>query len=346
MVVKKNGKRKANTNTLAAIFHNWTYAGWVTSKANNIPPKTIRGNWEPIVTTEEFERGLAILDKRDQKRGRRRRHDYLLKGLVYFHNEENQLIKLCCSTSNVSRATGGNAYYCVPRSNINFVCERIDQQIAEELTKIEVDTLYLPSIRAAYTEDIGRYLVHLQPDEREQLEAALKTIDEEEARMARLFAEGKITDSIWDTLWREWQDRRATIRTTLDNLQQTTQMHISNLDMALEVIARAGFVYNGLGREDKKSLIRQMIEKVIIDPEGKIRLELRSPFAYLRDISHGLGQREDEDETQKADDKASLGEIRCSDSILSCGEDRIRTCVGSPLLAFQASALGHSATSP
>ena len=32
--VKKNGQRKANSNTLAAMFHNWTYAGWVTSPAN------------------------------------------------------------------------------------------------------------------------------------------------------------------------------------------------------------------------------------------------------------------------------------------------------------------------
>ena len=31
---------------------------------------------------------------------------------------------------------------------------------------------------------------------------------------------------------------------------------------------------------------------------------------------------------------------------LLCGEDRIRTCVGFPLPAFQAGALDHSATSP
>lgn len=58
--VKKNGQRKANTNTLSSIFHNWTYAGWLTSKSANLLPKTTRGNWEPIVTTEEFERGLRF----------------------------------------------------------------------------------------------------------------------------------------------------------------------------------------------------------------------------------------------------------------------------------------------
>jgi hypothetical protein len=55
--VKRRSERKVNKNTLSSIYHNWTYAGWVTSKAGHVPPKTIRGHWEPIVTTEEFERG-------------------------------------------------------------------------------------------------------------------------------------------------------------------------------------------------------------------------------------------------------------------------------------------------
>ena len=49
---------------MSGIFHNWMYAGRVVSVQNKIVPKTIRGNWEPIVTTEEFERGLEILERR------------------------------------------------------------------------------------------------------------------------------------------------------------------------------------------------------------------------------------------------------------------------------------------
>lgn len=38
-----------------------------------------------------------------------------------------------------------------------------------------------------------------------------------------------------------------------------------------------------LKRSDQKELLRHMVERIIIDPEGIIRLELRTPFAYLRD---------------------------------------------------------------
>jgi hypothetical protein len=59
----------------------------VTGKAGKIPPKTIRGNWEPLGTIEEIERGLAILERR----GRQRTRDYLLKGMVLRPNERVQL---------------------------------------------------------------------------------------------------------------------------------------------------------------------------------------------------------------------------------------------------------------
>ncbi len=268
--VKKNGKRVANTSTLAAIFHNWTYAGWVTSTSGKVPPKTIKGSWESIVTTEEFERGLAILEQRDLKRGRERRHEYLLKGLIYFNAPGNpSLIRLTCSTSNASRAGGGTSYYCIARSNINFLCSSIDGQIGDALKRVQVDPDLIPLIRAAYTDDIAEKMGHLRPDEREQMLVALKSIDEEEVRMMRLYAAGKVTESLWDVQWQEWQDRRARIRISLDGLEGQQQVHIENLDAALKIIAQVGIVYNRLERGDQKELLRYMVERVIVDPAGQ-----------------------------------------------------------------------------
>lgn len=169
--------------------------------------------------------------------------------------------------------------------NINFMCSHIEEQISHELMKIIIVPEYIPDIRAAYAENVVRFLGHLQPDEREQLTLALKSIDDEEARMARLYATRKITESVWDNLWNKWQDRRTQIRSTLDSLQHKQQTHISNLDAALKIIASAGIVYNGLECKNKKELLRYMIDRVLIDTIGTIRLELRSSFAYLRDIS-------------------------------------------------------------
>ena len=127
---------------------------------------------------------------------------------------------------------------------------------------------------------------HLRPDERQELQAALKAVDEEETRAVRLYAAGKITESIWDSLWREWQDKRNQIRYALRIITRTSRdAHIANLDSALEIISQVGIVYNSLSCDDRRELLQQMVERVILDPHGNARLKFRTPFAYLQDIS-------------------------------------------------------------
>ncbi|MBZ0278000.1 MAG: hypothetical protein K8I60_17770, partial [Anaerolineae bacterium] len=137
-----------------------------------------------------------------------------------------------CSTTNSSRSNGGTAYYRIAGRNVRFLCQHIDEQIPFELKRIQVDPEYVPAIQAVYTSDVARKMGHLRPDERKELEAALKAVDDEEGRAIRLFAAGKITEAIWDSLWREWQDRRNQLRGTLDSLQERQQTHIENLDAA------------------------------------------------------------------------------------------------------------------
>ncbi len=66
----------------------------------------------------------------------------------------------------------------------------------------------------------------------------------------RAAAKVMISETIWNEMWREWQDRRNQIRFTLESLQQQQEIHINNLDTALEIIAQVGIVYNTLERSD------------------------------------------------------------------------------------------------
>ncbi|MDL1902910.1 hypothetical protein FBR02_19350 [Anaerolineae bacterium CFX9] len=63
VTVSKTGRQRPLTAKLLCAFHNWTYAGWVVSECDGIAPKTIRGNWKPLVSTEDFEAGLVILGR-------------------------------------------------------------------------------------------------------------------------------------------------------------------------------------------------------------------------------------------------------------------------------------------
>lgn len=172
------GKRKTNISSLSNIFHNWAYAGWIVSKPNQIAPKTLRGSWEPIVTTEELEQGQEILARRNVNRSVRRKQVYLLQGMIYYHARERRSVRLTCSTSNAGRSGQGTPYYRIPGAGeVSFLCRDIDAQVGHELMRIQVDPELMPIIRSAYTHELAQKLGYLRPDEKEQIRAALKSID-------------------------------------------------------------------------------------------------------------------------------------------------------------------------
>ena len=326
--VNSYGKRKANINTLSTIFHNWAYAGWVVSERNGIAPKTLRGNWEPLITTEEFERGLEILQRRNNHRTVRRKKEYILSGLVYYKQPDGKQIRLTGSTSNAGRSGGGTPYYRIASAGgVSFLCSEIDTLVAKELACIQVDPDFLPLIREAYTQDLNCKIGAGHPDERTRLEAVLKLIDQEENRTARLFAAGKISEEIWDSLWSEWQDRRNQVRRTLETLTVSHQVHVDNLEMALQIIARIGTLYNGLQQQDQKELLRQVVHRVVVNDAGNVSLELRTPFAYLCDLTDEIkavstGRNGGKTEKKNGGPESAVSPGACSSLLQSCGNSR------------------------
>jgi hypothetical protein len=233
---------------LSSIFHNWFYAGWVVvdNRWASIPPKQVRGQWEPVVSTEEFELGLQILAQRNLKRPHQTRHFYLLQGLIHLQQADGSLVKLTCSTSNANRERGGVPYYCISNSSLNILCHVVDGQIPAQMHRIQVEEVWIPKLREAYVADVESRLGKPNVSERELLEKALKSLDEEELASARLHARGKMSEEVWDSLWKDWQDQRNAIRTTLRTIDESCQMHIATLDDALAVIAKAGILFDRL----------------------------------------------------------------------------------------------------
>lgn len=321
--VKENGKRSPNKNTLAAAFKNWAYAGWVVNKEYNILPKTLRGVWEPIVSTEVFEKGLAILAKRSTTKSPKRKHVYLLSGLIYLHIEKSKKLKrMTCSTSNPGHSGGGTSYYRVQGISTRLICSDIDVQLGNILKQVQLCDEQIELVRNYYTTEVRQRIGSKHPSEKAEIEANLRSIDEEEKRTARLYAIGKITDYVWDSLWREWQDRRYALRASLEALAYKSEYHISHLDDALNIISQIGVLYERLELRDQKRLLHEVVDKVVVNKQGNIlRLELLPPFAYLSNVSEQIGDGDYIPKNTKASNAGS-----CSTQVFLGGLHRTRTC--------------------
>lgn len=124
---------------------------------------------------------------------------------------------------------------------------------------MQVEPDYIPAMRVAYTDEIALKMGHLQPYRRHEMEDALKAIDDEEARAVFLVASGKITDSVWDALWLEWQDRRRTLRESLAAMQQESRYNIKHLDDALDIISKVSMIFCRMDLENQKKLLKEMV---------------------------------------------------------------------------------------
>ncbi len=142
---------------------------------------------------------------------------------------------------------------------------------------------------------------------------------DEEARAAHLFAAArKITEAVWDNLWAEWQDRRRSLRHTLEASDQHTEYHIAHLDDALNIISKIGVLFKRLDASSQKKLLREIVERVVLDPCGKvIRMELLPPFSYPHQLSDRIGGGQSSG-SEPGKTKTSISAGSCS-NILSLG---------------------------
>lgn len=289
--ISKTGKRRPCFQTLSRSFHNWFYAGWIVVENDwaNIAPKTVRGQWDPIVSTEEFEQGLAILARRSQTPTPDKRHFYLLQGLVYLETSTGELRKLTCSKPNANRFRGGVEYYCIPSSNINFLCHQIDAQLPSHLQQIQVDPDVLPAIRQTYAADITRFTSN-HGRELLELQTAQKRLDEKEVNLWRAFTEHGTRANVYEQLAQEYEDERKRLKLAIEAIKRENGECIANLNAALAIIADIAERYLRQERDQQREILRQMVKRVVINSEGKIvRIEWKPPFMYLHQLTDGNG---------------------------------------------------------
>ena len=128
----KTGQSQTALQYIHKMFHNPFYAGWVTSERFGIKVGEVRGNWEPIVTTEQFHRGIHILHKHDNEKSREKKHYYLLRGLLWVQGG-GKILKMYGSTP--SGRYQSYSYYIthaeIDGKALHVQCNIIDKQIPQ-----------------------------------------------------------------------------------------------------------------------------------------------------------------------------------------------------------------------
>jgi len=283
----KTGKRRTAFNILHKLFHNPFYAGWVTSERFGIKVGEVRGNWEPIVTTEQFHRGIQILHKHDNEKSRMKKHSYLLRGVLWVKAGGKKL-KMYGSTP--SGCTQSYSYYIthakIGDKKLHISCPVIDNQIPQWLQGISVDQELIPSIQEVYKSEIEQATTKKDKGERLiELRKQSTEMKDEEKRLGRLYITGKITEEAYEQLHSEWQEKLRNIELTMAEMEREPTIRINDLDIALVLLTKVRQLYSRLDEKQKSTLLQILAKQIIVNCNGEIiDHKLNSPFLYLRSV--------------------------------------------------------------
>ena len=164
-------------------------------------------------------------------------------------------------------------------------CELIVDQISEWLEGIQIEEEHLPDIQATYREEVHQAVSENKSEKASSLKRRISQLDDEEARLGRLFMTGKISEKIYERLHAEWQEKATHAKVNLRKVEQDTTIHVSNLDMALVLMASMFALYQRFDEKMKCKLLSILVKRIIVNPQGEIvGHQLHSPFEYLKNI--------------------------------------------------------------
>jgi Recombinase len=283
----KTGAKRYASSHLQRTFHMAFYAGWVVSPVYGIQRGQIRGHWEPIISDDEFDRGEEILKRHDENKVRTKHYVYVLSGILFTEFDDGTGKHLSKTYGSTPTGRSRSYSYYVPVRKMGGVQLQIPTQIVEDQLVDLIDGLGVAE--EAQSDLQALYREHMRtiqgPDLGERIKEVKQRIDRlvtEETALARLFAQGKLTDSSYDTVYREWKGKLFEAHQELAKLESGTDEVIDDLDTALTLLTHVSRLFDRLDKTDQRRLLQILFKRIIIDTQGRIcSVELNSPFAYL-----------------------------------------------------------------
>ena len=292
----KSRKRKTAGSTLHKLFHNPFYAGWVVSKRFGINTGEIQGQWEAIITTEQFERGKAILQRHGMNKSYYKKRLYLLRNLLWV-KDGGRTLKMFGSTPSSSHKS--YAYYIthanLAGNKLRLQTSIVDGQIDDWLGGITINPDLIPTIREVYQKEIRQVTTDNKEENLDQLKRKLLHVKEEEANLGRLLITNKMSEETYDKLRFEWQDKILNLRLQIENMEFDASKYLDDLEIALALLSNISSLYERLEEKQKNELLQIIAKRIIINPEGEIiSHELHSPFSYLVTLIEALSTSNEE----------------------------------------------------
>jgi len=244
----------------------------------------------PKILEEEwlFEKVRQVLEYNKKYASKNRKYDYLLSGLVFCD----------CGTRRIGdgSSTQGHHYYrCAQRIHkypLESSCKSggvnatlLDGLLWIKLKEFLSDPVALKSQAVRWVGTHNEQSTGSQ-SETEAVQKMIRAIAEEEMRYAKAYGSGSLDFDQFTVLAGELKNKKHDLLSKAEKTGQCTKTdRMLSVDDVDKLCAYAKEILVDMGVEDKKAIIHDIIEKVIINDSGEIEVR-----GYLPEFSQKLGQ--------------------------------------------------------
>lgn len=263
----QNGGTWAGKHFLRPMLENKHYIGMVSYKG-----EWFDGNQEAIIDMETFNKAQEILAERDADNGRESRVTSPLAGIVYCAHCGNKYFFRRAS----GKSTGDWTYYtCYKRTantgkwkdipkeerckNKNWKAKELENKIIGEIRKLSLDP---DSFVIEQTEDETA-------DQRNIIENRIKEIDTQVSRFMDLYSIGGMDFNLVQEKINPLVEEKENLQLTLRDLEVKEDK--MSKEEAVEIASSLCEIVDSSATDEIKFLIRELIEKIVID-EDKVHI--------------------------------------------------------------------------
>jgi len=239
--------------------------------------KYYRGNHEPLISKETFERAQNLLTERTRPRSQKL--FFPLRGFLKCNNCG------CALTSSIKK--GHHYYYCTNGKKVctehkSYIREtHLYSLISEILDSLHFDEELVEIMYQAAKEKLDSQGLYYSKAT-ETLETALGGLKTQESRLLDAFLSGNITKEVYDQRGLEMQNERVTIEQQLQELKSKNP--VSTLEPTKEIFLRASRAtkqFLEANDEKKRKIIENLLWNLSMKNKKVASMSLKSPYDII-----------------------------------------------------------------
>lgn len=253
------------------------------------------GLHEPLINKKTFDKVQHILSRRSESGTRTRKHNFLLRGVVYCNKcEKRYTAEWHVNAKKYAKRGGKIGYYHCSGVGRVYKCdspyvelEELEKQVEQEVEKLEFTQEFVEAVKRNVQEvyeESNKRVKHARKaayNRRDALEIKREKLEEE------LLA-GTITRDRFKTLNAKIDADMVTVQKELADVNKIKAIDVSIVDEVLALTRDIASTYKTASTDAKRAYLRFFIDRIYVEDKKIVRIEYKPVIEVLNRAKLGI----------------------------------------------------------